>query len=136
MEFVVGALGAELDVDPLDATLMAVRLAGGAVAYWRHQLAETQEGGGKPTTTQIEGFRAAVSDLSRISKTAIDAGAVEKLAEISEQMAEQITLAAEEALTTLRISQTERAQFVAVFVQALSKLEETPSGPNIAQLAA
>jgi hypothetical protein len=125
MEFVAGALGWEMDIDPLDATLMAVRLAAGAVGYWRHQLAETQEEGAGPTNTQIEGFRAAVLDLSRISKTSIDAGAVENLAEISEQMAEQVAAAAEAALATLRIGRVERVEFITVFTQGLRQLEGT-----------
>jgi hypothetical protein len=62
MEFVTGALGHETDVDPLDATLMAVRLAAGAVGYWRHQLAETQQDGGRPTDTQIEGLPSPTPD--------------------------------------------------------------------------
>ena len=44
LDFVRNAMGAEVPVDPLEALLQAVRLAAGAVAYWRVRLRPHQEG--------------------------------------------------------------------------------------------
>jgi hypothetical protein len=126
MEFVVGALGHEMNIDPLDAALMAVRLAGGTVAYWRFQLADACEKGEEPTPMQIEGYRAALLDLSRISKSAIDGGAAERLGQIRERVAERITLAAEEGIATLNLGAAQRTSFVQRFAEALTRLEGEP----------
>jgi hypothetical protein len=40
MEFVIGQLGAAIEIEPLDAALKAVELAYGAVEYWRVELHE------------------------------------------------------------------------------------------------
>ena len=122
LEFARGMLGAELDVHPLDGALLAVRLAAGSVAYWRAQLAETDE----PTLTMREGFRMAVNDLSRMSKAAIDAGVAERQVRFAERTAERIALAAEEALTQLLVCPAERARFVHVFAENLRRMEQAP----------
>lgn len=126
MAFVVGALGHEIDIDPLDAALLAVRLAAGTVAYWRRQLADAYEKGEEPTPMQIEGYRATLTDLSRISKNAIDAGVTDKLAQITERMAEQIVLAAEEALAAIQLDAEQRMIFAQRFAEALARLEGEP----------
>jgi hypothetical protein len=134
MEFVVGALGHEMDIDPLDAALMAVRLAAGSTAFWRYQLADAQAKGEELTSMQIEGYRMALTDLSRISKSAIDAGVVEKLAQINERMAEQIVLAAEEALAAIQLDVEQRTIFAQRFAEALARLEGEPIEGQAKQL--
>jgi hypothetical protein len=136
MEFVVGALGHEMDIDPLDAALMAVRLAAGSAAFWRHRLADGYERGEEPTPTQIEGYRAAVTDLGRMSKSAMDAGVAEKLAEITERMAEQIGLAAEEAVAAIHLDAERRTIFVCRFTEALTRLESDSIEGEAKQLSA
>src|SRR5206468_9193384 len=44
LDFVRNAMGAEVSTDPLEALLQAVRLAAGAVAYWRVRPLPHQEG--------------------------------------------------------------------------------------------
>jgi hypothetical protein len=45
LEFAVGALGAEVSLDPLEALLQGVRIASGQVAYWRCRLLPYTAGG-------------------------------------------------------------------------------------------
>lgn len=123
MEFVVGQLGAQAGIDPLDAAHMAVTLAHGAVEYWRVEIALATGGEGEPTATMREGYRAALMDFARVSKLAIDAGVADQL--LADRVAEQIALAAEEALATITLDRTERAEFVTVFAKGLARLSGT-----------
>jgi hypothetical protein len=132
LDFARNALGAEVADDPLDALLQAVRLASGAVAYWRLQLHEEPD----PPERLREGFRLAVLDLAKISKAAVDAGVAERVVKITERMAEQITLAAEEGLAALKLDVAQRTLFARVFAQALERLEGEPIVGQAKQLAA
>jgi hypothetical protein len=135
-EFVVGALGHEMDIDPLDAALMAVRLAAGTVAYWRLSISSSRDEGNEPTTTQVEGYRLAVLDLSRVSKAAIDGGAADALVELGGRIAERISLAFEEALAGIKLDLEQRADVVRAFSHALVRLEGEPMEVEARRLAA
>lgn len=136
MEFVVGALGHEMDIDPLDAALMAVRLAAGTVAYWRLSISDMCDEGREPTMIQTEGYRQSVLDLSRVSKAAIDAGVAEKHVELAGRMAQRISLAFEEALAGIKLDAEQRALVVQTFSQALAQLEGEPIKGEVRQIAA
>jgi hypothetical protein len=134
-------LGHEIDIDPIDAALMAVRLAAGTTAFWRCQLADGYGKGEEPTLMQIEGYRRAVADLSRVSKNAIDAGVVETLVQITERMAEQLSLAAEEMLAALAsagvtLTTEQRTIAAGAYAAAVQRLEDEPRGGQATQLAA
>jgi hypothetical protein len=136
MEFVVGALGHEMDVDPLEAALMAVRLAAGTVAYWRMSIGSTHDRGIEPTMTQREGYRLSLLDLSRVSRAAIDGGVAEKLVELTGRMAERISLAFEEALQGVQLDFAQRTLIVRRFSQALVQLEGEPIEGEVKWIAA
>jgi hypothetical protein len=125
-DFVSGQLGYEVDVDPLDGALMAVRMAAGARTYWLERLAECYEAGAPPGQAVVEGYRLAMQDLGRMSDTASKAGVAERLIAITERVAEQITLAFEEAAQAMKLDPETRALGVATFSTALAKLEQAP----------
>ena len=90
-----------IEIEPLDAAVKAVELAYGAVEYWRVELYEAALAERDATPTQVEGYRMALTDLARESKLANHAGVVDRLAQITERMSEQLTLAAERGLAEL-----------------------------------
>lgn len=119
LDFAVGALGAQPDIDPLEGVLVAVRLSYGVVDYWRHRLAE-------PDTDMDrlhEPYSKSLDAFGRMCKLANDAGVAERQVKIVERMAERISLAAEEAMTAIQMEERERPRFIALFSQALSRLE-------------
>jgi hypothetical protein len=79
-----------------------------------------------PSPTQIEGYRMAMLDLSRVSKAAIDAGVAERQVRLAERTAELLALAAEEALAAIQLNAERRAEFVRVFAESLRRLEDQP----------
>jgi hypothetical protein len=121
-EFAVGMLGAEVDLSPTDAMLLAVKLASGQVAYYRLSLAAEADAPG----ALIDAYERAVERQARISKMALDAGVNERLVRIAERAAEQIALAAEEALKAMEASPDQRRQFASAFGTSLRRLEEPP----------
>jgi hypothetical protein len=132
LAFARNTVRAEVADDPLDAWLQAVRLASGAVAYWRVQLHGHQDG--EPPEYLREGFQDSVLNLAKVSKAALDAGAAERRAKITERMAEQITVAAEEALGAVQLDAEQRTIFVQRFAEALTQLEGNPIEGQAKQL--
>lgn len=132
-EFAVGMLGHEADVDPLSSALQAVRLAAGATAYYRVQLATL---GRDAPDALIESYERAIERQARIAKTAVDAGVAERLVRIAERTAEQISLAAEEALAEVGAPPEMRREFAASFGRALARLEEAPIEGTATELPA
>lgn len=129
-DFVEGQLGYEAAIDPLEAASMAVRLAAGAVAFWRMQiLAAYEQPDGQPSTQAIEGYRTALQDLSRMADNASKAGVLDRLIAITEQMAEQISLAFEDALRGEGIEPGTRVKLVQKFGAALLALEAAAPPP-------
>jgi hypothetical protein len=125
LEFARGALGSELDVGPLDALLLAVRLAAGSVAYYRLKLQAVPEGTDVPATL-VEGYERSLDRLTRSSKAAVDGGVAERQVRIAERVAERISLAAEEAMAELELAPAQRSRFAEAFGRALTRLEDTP----------
>lgn len=121
--FAVGMLGHEADVDPLSSVLQAVRLAAGATAYYRVQLASL---GLEAPPALVEDYERSIERQARIAKLAVDAGVAERLVRIAERTAEQIALAAEEALAEVGADAELRRAFAAAFSRSLARLEEAP----------
>jgi hypothetical protein len=125
--FVVGQLGAQVAIDPLDAAVKAVELAHGSVEYWRSLILEAIEAGGEPTLIQTDGYRLALNDLSRMTDAANRAGVADRLATMDERFIEQVTLAFEETMQELareiKVAAAQRALFVKRFGDRLRPLE-------------
>jgi hypothetical protein len=124
LDFAINALGAEVDDEPLEAMLQAVRLASGTVAYWRRRVHGVEE----PSETLTQGYERAILNLSRVAKAAVDAGVAERQVSLVARAAEEIALAAEEALATLPLSVAERTLFASAFGQVLARLEGAAHG--------
>lgn len=122
-EFVIGQLGYEVQIDPLDGALMAVHMARGAVEYWKAELGKAHEAGEAPSMRVAEGYRLAMHDLGRMSDAASKAGVAERLIAITERQVEQITLAFEEALAGEKLEREQRMRMVARFSAGLAKAE-------------
>lgn len=118
LQFARGQLGQELDADPLEGVLMAVRLSNGLVDYWRHLLAA-------PDADQAlhENYAKALDQYARICKLANDAGVSDRQIRILERMAEQLSLAFEEALAPVVLDAATRQAAIARFGVAIAKLE-------------
>lgn len=132
LDFARNALGAEVDDDPLEAMLQAVRLASGTVAYWRTRLSGVEH----PPEMVTQSFERATLNLSRVAKAAVDAGVDEKLVQIEGRMAERIALAFEEALAAEKVEIGMRTRLVTRFAEALARLEGEPIEGEARQLAA
>lgn len=116
LEFARGHFGQELDADPLEGVLMAVRLSYGIVDSWRHKLAI------QVTVEDRQEYARAVEQYARICKLANDAGVSDRQIRILERMAEQLSLAFEEALPSSLVG-SERAASIVRFGQAIARLE-------------
>lgn len=118
LQFARGQLGQELDADPLEGVLMAVRLSNGLVDYWRHLLAAPD-----PDQGLHENYAKALDQYARICKLANDAGVSDRQIRILERMAEQLSLAFEEALAPVALDAAVRQAAIARFGVAIAKLE-------------
>lgn len=105
LTFAVGALGAEISGNPLDAMSEAVGLARGVVAYYRHELADAS----LRLARGDEGARARIEELSvpyldalklekDVSKAAIDTGIAERRQRLAEREADVLAAAISDAL--------------------------------------
>jgi len=139
LDFAVGALGAEVACDPLEALLQSVRIASGQVVYWRVRLLPYQGEGEhaeqEPPRELIEGLDAALERQAKCAKAAVDAGVAEKLVEIAGRMAERLTLAFEEAAQAMKVDAATRAVGVEVFAAAITRLEGQPIEGEAKRLA-
>lgn len=122
-DFAVGMLGAEVDVDPLGAMLLSVKLAAGMVAYYRLQMVAD---GDAVSPALVDGYERANERMGKLAKAALDAGVNERLVKIAERTAERIALAAEEALEAAGIKGEQRKVFAMGFGRSLARLEEAP----------
>jgi hypothetical protein len=105
------------------------RLAAGTVTYYRAQLAVLGD------TPIAEGLRRdyerAVEQLSRVSKTAIDAGVAVRQVELEERLAERLASAAESALVAwakgagVELTAESRTAFARSYARSLAMLEDT-----------
>lgn len=134
LTFAVGALGAEVAIDPLQGMLQSVRLAYGLVEYWRAKLAE---GNGDSPPGTLEGYSASLIMLNRFTKAALDADVNGRLVALAERMADPIIAAAEEALAELTfLTPAQRTEFAQRFELALAKREPEPPVIEGRQLSA
>lgn len=92
-------LGGEVDVNPLDALLYAVRRASGMAAWFRLE-AEAEAMVGKANGA-LDNERLALADLAKWAKMAIDAGVAERQVRIAERMGERLSAAFEAAIGAL-----------------------------------
>jgi hypothetical protein len=114
----------DVPIDPLQAKLLAVRLAAGLKDYWTRRWAKDG-----PTDTVVAGYERALDKLDRFSKTALDAGVAEKLVALAEREADPIVLAAEEALAVLKgLTATERTAFAVALKAGLERHFEPIEG--------
>ena len=116
------ALGTAVEVDPLEAQLLSVHLAYGAVQYWRLKLSREQADDTEPIDT-VAGFTRAVAELNRFSKVAIDAGIAERLVNIAESAGEQIAQVCEGALVAAGVVLTveQRARYAGAIELGLTR---------------
>jgi hypothetical protein len=125
--FVVGQLGAQVPIDPLDAAVKAVELAHGSVEYWRTLILEAIEKGENPSDVHTAGYRDALQDLSRMTEAANRAGVADRMAALTERAVDQVTLAFEQAAMAMKLDAATRAIGVKVFAEVLAKHEgDTP----------
>jgi hypothetical protein len=105
-------LARELDVSPWEALLLAVRLAGGAVADTEHRLhdAERADDGAERTSPEVKYWRGESRRertlMARTAKAAIDAGVAERIvrqAEIEGQLVAAAVVAALDMIPNLSI---------------------------------
>lgn len=129
-ELVAGQMGAVIPIDPLEGAQLAVGMAHGMVEYWMVELAKGHETDAGPSQRAIEGYRVAVKDFAHVIDLANKAGVADRLAQISERMADQITLACEAAFAAfiaaakLTISPEQRTVFAQAVHVELAKLEQ------------
>lgn len=123
MRFARGKLGQELDIDPLDGVLLAVRLAYGIVDFWRHRLAEPDV----DQTDLHEQYSRALMDYTRICDIAVKAGVSERQIRIVERLGEQLSLVFEETLAAVQLDPATRRALVEAYARALAKHESIDS---------
>lgn len=119
LQFARGALGQELDIDPLEGVLVAVKLSYGIVDYWRHQLAEDEA----EARRLHEQFGRAVMDYTRICDIAIKAGVSERQIKILERTADQLSLLFEDIAAAANATAEQRRAMTDAWVKGLAKLE-------------
>lgn len=130
LAFARGQLGQELEIDPLEGVLLAVRLAYGIVDHLRHRLHVNA------TDELRDAYSRALMDYTRICDIAIKAGVSERQIKIVERLAEQLSLAAEDALAVLGLDAAQRALFGQAFEAALARLETPVIDSTATDLAA
>jgi hypothetical protein len=131
--------GYDVDVNPMDALLMAVRITAAEVAYFserigqleEHQLSQrttikrstvTDKGGGKveKSIVQVEGTeeltiwmkarKQSIRDMAHFSKMAMDAGVEERMVRVAESVGEALAAAVRGILDDLGLSNEQREQ--------------------------
>ncbi len=90
LSFARGALGAEAAVSPVDAMEQSVRLAGGLVTYYQHEISSAALAS-PPDRDRIEILRPQFEDAIRLekdcAKAALDAGVAERRQALAERTA-------------------------------------------------
>ena len=124
MEFAAAWLGAAATIDPLDAQLLALHLANGFVEFWRCRIATEVT----PSQATIDGYRVAIADLSRFSKSAIDSHVAERQTALAERQAGAIAELCEQGLTALAatgvvMSTASRSAYAKAISDGLRRLE-------------
>ncbi len=133
LQFVEGQMGAEVDVDPIEAPIIALRLAGGIVQAWRTRIHENE---GKSTAEMDEGLRLANMDFARIAKMANDAGVAERQTRMMERAAEQLSLLFEELVAAAQATRVQREAMLEAWVKGLARLEAPAIDGTAEEIAA
>jgi hypothetical protein len=118
--FARGALGGEVDIDPVEAMFQSVRLAAGTVLYYRIQLHGIE---GEPSPALMQAFDRAVWDQCRFAATALKAKVEERRSAMTGEIAYLIAGAFERAAAPLELTRDERAAFVQRVGEELKALE-------------
>jgi len=119
-DFSRGMLGAEVDGDPGEVMLEAVRLSRGVTAYYRLQLAGVE---GEVSPELISGLERAIVRQGEMAKKALDAGIDERRVKALEAAADRIIAAAEAAIAAVRLTAAQRTIFAREFGARLGELE-------------
>lgn len=132
LAFARGALGQELDMDPLQGVLVAVKLSYGVVDWWRHKLAAA----GENTTDLQDGYSKSLTDYTRICDIAIKAGVAERQIKVMERAAEQLSLLFEELVAAAKLTREQRELALEAWVRGLARLETQTVDSTGVELAA
>jgi hypothetical protein len=132
LNFARGQLGQELDIDPLEGVLVAVRLSYGTVDYWRHRIAANPE---RQDDLQ-EQYQRALMDYTRICDIAIKAGVSERQIKILERAAEQLSLLFEELVAAAQATVEQRERMMEAWVKGIARLEAPAVDSTAEDLAA
>lgn len=132
MQFARGALGQELDMDPLQGVLVAVKLSYGVVDWWRHKLAAA----GENTIDLQDGYSKSLTDYTRICDIAIKAGVAERQIKVMERAAEQLSLLFEELVAAAKLTREQRELALEAWVRGLARLETQTVDSTGVELAA
>lgn len=142
-------MGVAIDIHPMDALLMTVRIAAGEVAYATRKIAEIRREDEvvRPTSTTdrhivgdvgatweetrapedlnlwIKVRQTAMDRLAKFSKMALDAGAEERRVRVAEQAGEGLAVAIRAILDGLRLSPDQETRAPALVREALELLE-------------
>lgn len=128
--------GYDVDVNPLDALLMCVRISAAEVAYFSERIGQLQEADLvlRPTVTRttvkqkgedvekhvvrveqeeelnlwIKARKASLRDLAHFSKMALDAGVDERMVRVQESVGEALAGAVRSILDELRLTPEQR----------------------------
>lgn len=90
-------LGAELEIDPLNALMWTIRLAAGEMVFWKNQMELMQDTelmkdtiAGKQVNEAIREYRRARDDLARYSADAIKLGLQERQVRMAEMYGQML----------------------------------------------
>lgn len=133
LQFVSGQMGAEVEIDLLEAPLIALRIAFGIVMAWRKRIADCD---GKTDAIMDEGLRVANMDLARIAKMAGDAGVAERQIKVMERAAEQLSLLFEELVAAAKLTREQHELALEAWVRGLARLEAETVDSTATELAA
>lgn len=128
-EFLRGQPGAQIPIDPLDASTKAVELAHGMTEYWREQIATALIANKDPTAMMLEGYRKALQDFDHMTASANRAGVADRMVALTERAVDQVTLAFEQTLMAFKdtIDQEMRTAMGKVFGGELRNAEAAPA---------
>jgi hypothetical protein len=138
-------VGHQVDVSPLDALLMCVRITAAEVTYFSARIAELEANevmvrpkaetvaGKDPMVFDVRGKRElnmwiqarkeSMRDLSRFSKMALDAGVEERMVRVAERIGDQLAAAVRGILDDLQLTAEQAEQAPQIVRRHLKLLE-------------
>jgi hypothetical protein len=128
-------LGMEVDATPDEALTLAVRLVVGEVEHLRAKIREAEDGGDDADLRPLASALASATErLSRISKTALDAGLAERRLELDALVLDRLGGAVSLAITDAALDEDSRARLDAALRRRLGELADDdlrPSRPGL-----